>query len=125
MEEIQEQAQKAGVTLPPFAIWGLGVFLTAATATIVPWGTWITARVMAHDYRMEVVDDNARRVRDIEAKSLQTDSSMRIVEATRFTAQNGRDLVAAVEQRLDRLEDKFDLLRRDLDRKGFSEGSKP
>lgn len=122
LDDVQEAATKSGIRIPGWAIWAIGIGL-------LPWGTWVTmtlATGLAQQQAVETAiaqrerqsEQNALRITAVEARNSEVNAAMRVVEATRFTAANGRELTAAIESRLDRLEVKFDSMRRDLDRAG-------
>ncbi len=112
VDEVKEQAEKSGIAIPGWAIWVLVV-------VVLPWGTWVTTQVGAQGFTQATLDAATSRIAILETRAADHSASLKVMEATRFTSANGRELLIAVETRLERLEVKFDSMRRDLDRAGL------
>lgn len=110
-EQIIEEVNK-GLFIPMWAIW---VFVVI----IIPWSTWMTVSMADVSYKSSVISVHAVKIADLENKYGEILTSVKVIEATKFTSNDGKQLTRTIEDRLDRLEVKFDAMRREIDKGGF------
>lgn len=109
-----EDVPAKGMRLPPYILWIIGISLVP----IVSWCTFVTMTAFETRYRGVIQDVNTQKINVLEKQYGEIVINMKVVEATRFTAEDGEKLTLAISTRIDRLEVKFDAMRRDLDRAG-------
>ncbi|MFI5404972.1 MAG: hypothetical protein ACHQ1D_00515 [Nitrososphaerales archaeon] len=112
MSEIDNGAK----TIPSWFLWLISGTSALFTVTFIPWSSYITYSVFAHETQLALVKTQEPRILALEKTTNEFMAQIQVLAATKFTADSARILTSAIETRLERMETKLDNTKEELSR---------
>ena len=126
--EDTEESQSPGIVVPKwFLMVGTGLF-AILSLSFIPWSVWVTNAIIQNTQMIERMHEHSQRIDHLEKETNDHEAQLRVMSATRFTADHGEAIKLILETKMDRLSEKMDAkftaLQRDFDRR-FGAPSNP
>lgn len=113
-DQMQEGGGPAGILVPQWVLYAVSGAISLFGLGGVGWCSWVTVTLLEISGRDELVVSNGQRISALERSHESIFAQLQVLSATRFTAEQGRQLTQGLETRLDRLELKIDSTNKDL-----------